>query len=346
MSGLGLGIGWRDELAAVILRRADLGFVEIVAESFPERRRMPVPIEEMRRRGVAVIPHGLRLSLGGAERPDPERLAALSALVQRVEAPLVSEHVAFVRANGREAGHLLPVPRTRDALNVVVDNVRAAMADLPVPLALEPIATLVEWPDAELDEGAFLTEVLERTEALLLLDVANLYANARNHGGDAGALLDRLPLERIAYVHVAGGVEVDGLYHDTHAHPVPAPVLDLLSELASRVALPAAMLERDHCHPPAVELEAELDAIALAAGLADRTPSAGRAFQRGWPRSPSPAKRPSPTCAAAARLQALEADLLDVILDGGSPPTGFDPAHVIAAGSSLARKRSADAARR
>lgn len=33
-------------------------------------------------------------------------------------APLVSEHIAFVRAGGTEAGHLLPVPRTPDALDV------------------------------------------------------------------------------------------------------------------------------------------------------------------------------------------------------------------------------------
>jgi hypothetical protein len=26
-----------------------------------------------------------------------------------------------------------------------------------------------------------------------------------------------VPLERIAYVHVGGGVERDGIYHDTHA---------------------------------------------------------------------------------------------------------------------------------
>ena len=36
------------------------------------------------------------------------------------------------------------------------------------------------------------------------------------------ALLDRLPLERVAYVHVAGGAEHDGLYHDTHTDAVPA----------------------------------------------------------------------------------------------------------------------------
>src|SRR5262249_21028984 len=156
---------------------------------------------------------------------DRERLASLAALAERFGAPLVSEHVAFVRGGGRETGHLLPLPRTRDALEVLVANVRAAQVVLPVPLALENVATLLEWPDAEMDEVAFLTEVLERTNSLLLLDAANVYANARNHGYDPVAFLEGLPLDRIAYVHVAGGVDRDGLYHDTHAAAVLAGVL-------------------------------------------------------------------------------------------------------------------------
>ena len=100
---------------------------------------------------------------------------------------------------------------------MLVANARAARRALPVPLALENIAALLEWPGAEMDEAIFLAEALERADALLLLDVANVYANARNHGWDPLAYLDRLPLERLAYVHVAGGVERGGLYHDSHA---------------------------------------------------------------------------------------------------------------------------------
>jgi hypothetical protein len=166
--------------------------------------------------------------------------------------------VAFVRGGGLEAGHLLPVPRTREALGVLAGNVRLAQAELGVPLALEHVAAVLEWPAPELDEAAFLTELLERTGALLLLDLANLHANARNHGGDPLALLDALPLERIAYVHVAGGVERDGLYHDTHAHPTPPPVLELLAELCARTvgmcSAPHAAPNQTHsleaCAPP------------------------------------------------------------------------------------------------
>lgn len=261
---LGLGIGWRPELALLIERFAGLGFVEVIAEEFAELGQMPPPLAALKSRGVAIVPHGISLSLGSAEPPDDRRLATLARTARRLDAPLVSEHLAYVRAEGLESGHLLPVPRTRQALGIVVENIRRATAALPVPLAIENIAALVEWPDNEMDEATFLAEVFEQTDALLLLDVSNLYANARNHGWDPLRLLNRAPLGRIAYAHIAGGVERDGVYHDSHAHPVPPQVIELLEEVCARVELPGILLEQDDQFPPDEQLLGELTAIAAA----------------------------------------------------------------------------------
>jgi uncharacterized protein (UPF0276 family) len=264
---LGLGIGWRPELALAISRRPDLGFVELVAENVPAAGPLPAAVRQLLDRGVRVVPHGISLSLGGADRPDPARLAHVASVARRCQSPLWSEHVAFVRAGGdlstphTEAGHLLPVPRTRSALDVVVENVRIAMDAVGLPMALENISALFEWPGAEMDEVQFLGELLDRTGALLLLDVSNVHANATNMGWDAGRFLTALPLDRLAYCHVGGGTEVDGVYHDTHADVVPPAAVDLLRQLAARVAVPGAMLERDDHFPPEAELNRELDAI-------------------------------------------------------------------------------------
>jgi len=258
---LGLGIGWRPELALAIDRHPDLGFVELTAENHDPGRPLPEAVERLRERGVQVVVHGVSLSLGGAEPLDPARLDALAKLARRAAAPLVSEHVAFVRAGGLEAGHLLPVPRTPASLELVAEQVLAARRALPAPLALENIAAVFEWPDAGMGEAEFLAGLLERTDTRLLLDVSNVHANARNHGLDPLAYLDKLPLHRLAYVHVGGGVERDGTYHDTHAHRVDPAALALLEELAARAEIPGAMLERDDDFPTAEELTAELEAI-------------------------------------------------------------------------------------
>lgn len=261
---LGVGIGWRPEIDLTVerLHHVDhlVDFVEVVAENIAPGD-VPESLRLLRDRGVPVLPHGVSLSLGGAEPLDMARVEHLAAVAEALDAPMVSDHACFVRAGGLDAGHLMPLPRTRDALDVLVANVQQAQQALPVPLALENVAALIDWPGAELTEGQFLAELVERTDCRLLVDVANLYANARNIGADPAEFLATLPLERLAYVHVAGGVERGGLYHDTHAHTMPNAVLDLLGDLCARVDSPGVLLERDDDYPPDVELAAELAAI-------------------------------------------------------------------------------------
>ena len=273
-----VGIGWRGEIAGVI---ADLrpGFCEVIAESVPVRRGKARPdpaLADLVSRGVPVVPHGVALSLGGAEPVQRTRVRHLAACAHALDAPLVSEHIAFVRAGGIEAGHLLPVPRTREALQALDINIRRTRDELSVPLAVENIASFVEWPESEFSESEFLTELVERTGVLLVLDVANVYANARNRGRDPHDELARLPVEQVAYSHVAGGHEGDDFYHDTHTAATPPAVLELVAALRERVDTPF-MLERDGRYPPAGELFDELDAIATAAGA---EPITGKARQR------------------------------------------------------------------
>ncbi len=262
--GLGYGIGWRPEIDLSVERLPGVDFVEAIAENI-DPQRLPESLRVLRERGTTVVPHGVSLSLGGAERPDPARLAHLAACATALGSPVVSEHIAFTRAGGMDAGHLLPVPRTRDALAVLTENIRTARDHLPVPLALENIAPLFAWPDDELTEGAFLSELADRTGALLLVDVANLHTAHVNLGTDPRTVMDELPLERLAYVHVAGGRERDGIWHDTHTDPVTEPVLDVLAELAARTRIPGVLLERDGDYPADAELAAELAAIRAAA---------------------------------------------------------------------------------
>ncbi|MFD4140095.1 DUF692 domain-containing protein [Streptomyces sp. NPDC058572] len=278
---LGIGIGWRPEIADAVERLPGLDWVEVVAENVCAGH-LPASLTRLRSRGTRIVPHGVSLGLGGADRPSEQRLAELAGRAEALDAPLVTEHIAFVRAGGAltaspvlEAGHLLPVPRTWDALKVLCENVRIAQDSLPVPLALENIAALICWPDEQLTEGQFLAELVERTGVRLLIDVANLHTNHVNRGEDPSRALDELPVEAIAYVHVAGGIEREGVWHDTHAHPVTKPVLDILAELRSRVAPPGVLLERDDDFPSEAELEAELTTIRTVVSSVTAAPPAG-----------------------------------------------------------------------
>jgi uncharacterized protein (UPF0276 family) len=333
---LGTGLGWRPALAGFFESRVetgDLGFVEVLAEHL-DPRRLPEPLISLRDKGVPIVVHGLALSLGGAERPSRRRLRHLAACAEALQAPLVSEHLAFVRAGQLDSGHLLPVPRTRDALEVVCANIAEAQARLPVPLALENIATLIEWPDAELSEADFLAEVVERTGVGLLVDVANLYANARNHGTEPVAPLDCLPLDHLAYVHVAGGVERDdGFYRDTHRHAVPPAVLELLTELCSRGAPPGVLIEWDGNFPPEAELDTELRTVASV--LADNHVAENSVVTKRRYTPPGDHKT------ERRKVAAVQTPLLAALVADGPLPAGFHAGAAAALAGDLRRRRRA-----
>lgn len=274
----GVSAAWRPELAGLLLdgaRSGSVAFTEVVAENV-DPADPPAELAELAHLGVTVVPHGVTLGIAGADLPDAGRLQRLADLAVALNAPLVSEHVAFVRAGTvgldddaagadhgshddvLEAGHLMPAPRTAEALDVLVENVRVAQAALPVPLALENIAALFAWPEDHYDEPAYLRELVDRTGVRLVLDLANVHASCTARGADAADELRRYPLDAVAYVHIAGGRYDGGLYLDTHADPICPEVLDLLAVWrdsqrslggvsAGGGALPGVLLERDEC---------------------------------------------------------------------------------------------------
>ena len=352
MQRLGTGIGWRSEIADAVERMPGVDWVEAVAENVCPGH-LPESLLRLRERGVTVVPHGVSLGLGGAERPDEDRLTALAERAEALGAPLVTEHIAFVRAGGAltasqrlEAGHLLPVPRTRDALDVLCENIRIAQDALPVPLAVENIAALISWPGEEMTEGQFLYDLVDRTGVHLLIDVANLHTNHVNRGEDPAQALDELPVEAIAYVHVAGGFERDGVWHDSHAHAVPPAVLDILADLASRVRPPGVLLERDDNFPEPVELEKELAAIRQ---TVDAPPSsspgdASEATRKATPEAATDVSREATrdmnADPARQRLALAQAALLFALVAGTPVPEGFDRVRLAVQARALASKRA------
>ncbi|MCM2387067.1 DUF692 domain-containing protein [Streptomyces albipurpureus] len=351
---LGIGIGWRPEIAETVEGLPELGWVEVVAENVC-LGHLPESLSRLRSRGVTVVPHGVSLGLGGADRPSEQKLKDLAERAMALGSPLVTEHIAFVRAGGAltaspqlEAGHLLPVPRTWDALKVLCENVRIAQDSLPVPLALENIAALISWPGEELTEGQFLAELVERTGVGLLIDVANLHTNHVNQGEDPAKALDELPVEAIRYVHVAGGVERDGVWHDSHAHPVTEPVLDVLRELCSRVSPPGVLLERDDDFPASDEshsaLAGELDAIRQVV-RGDGGPAPSVASPEPGGRSARSAAQPALDQSARERIGIAQAALLSSLVAGGPAPEGFDHQRLRVQRRALAAKRASVIAR-
>lgn len=253
--GLGFRAGYRSDL---FLNASQVDFLEIVADHYfdpsPESRAEL----ELLQRQFPLIPHGLTLSLGSAAGLRRETLRHLAALVRQLNPPWWSEHIAFTHGAEQEIGHLAPVPFSSASLNILLKNIAEARAEIETPLILENITYDVTYPWSDLDEAAFLGELLNRSGCGLLLDVTNLYTNSVNHRFDAVRFLDRLPLERIVQLHFVGGHWQQGHLVDSHSHPTPPEVWQLLGEVLRRAPVRGVILERDENIPPFSEIVAEL----------------------------------------------------------------------------------------
>jgi uncharacterized protein (UPF0276 family) len=200
---------------------------------------------------IPLTAHGIGLSIGTDAPLDLAYVDEIATIVDRLQAPAYSEHLAFTRVPGRDLGNLLPVPKTTRVAESIIAKVRSVQARISVPFLLENITYIFDWPDSELSDAEFLSLICGETGAGILLDVENLHLNARNHEFDPYAFLDGLPANVVKEVHVAGGVTLQEdflprpLLQDTHSHPVPEAALDLLDYALARQAPAVIVLERD-----------------------------------------------------------------------------------------------------
>lgn len=96
-------------------------------------------------------------------------------------------------------------------------------------------------------EWEFLSEVVERADCGILLDVNNIYVSSRNHNFRALDYVENVPHERVAQIHIAGHSKFEKYILDTHDHPVLPPVWKLYQRAIQLAGNTATLLEwNDH----------------------------------------------------------------------------------------------------
>ena len=109
-------------------------------------------------------------------------------------------------------------------MEAAVDHIRGYQRRSERPFLFETATSYLRPQPDELSDATFITEIAERADCGILLDLHNLWANERNGRQPVEEVLDALPLERVLEVHLAGGFEADGYYLDAHVGGVD-PVL-------------------------------------------------------------------------------------------------------------------------
>jgi uncharacterized protein len=175
--------------------------------------------------------HSVGMPLGGTRVPDPGQCALIRATAARLNSPWVSEHLSVAGTPHRAAGFLLPPLQTPAGAAQAAANVRAFGAAVGRPVALETGVAYLARKPFEMEDGAFLAAVVQAANCGILLDLHNLYCNARNGRINLDRYLSQIPLDRVWEVHLAGGQEQAGVWLDSHSGPMPDDLRAIAAEV-------------------------------------------------------------------------------------------------------------------
>lgn len=270
-----VGIGWRQpHYETLLARRPALGFIEVHSENFFADGGLTLAVLDAGRAAYDVSLHGVGLALGSAAGLDEQHLGHLARLVERVQPRWVSDHACFARVgSGLHAADLLPVPFNDESLALMVRHVEQVQQRLRRPLLVENISAYAGWAGDTLAEPEFFNLLTQRSGCGLLLDVNNLFVNARNAGlAPDGAMreamrwVDAIRPGSVGEIHVAGHCEqADGLVIDDHGSRVRDEVWQVYEYAIRRFGPTPTLIEWDTAVPELDVLMAEASRARAAA---------------------------------------------------------------------------------
>ena len=205
--------------------------------------------------------HGLSVSIGSPDPLDFIFLKNLKAFLKEYNIDIYSEHLSYAKCDNAHLYDLLPIPFREDAVTHIVERIKIVQDYLERPFIMENVSYYTPVA-AEMDELTFINAILEQSGCKLLLDVNNVYVNSFNHNYNAKSFIDGLLLDKVAYIHMAGHLQIsDDLIIDTHGEAIIDPVFDLFDYTAGKIQPVPILLERDFNIPEMIELQGEINKL-------------------------------------------------------------------------------------
>src|SRR5438270_7361596 len=204
-----------------------------------------------------VVQHGVSLYFCSTDPIDRVQLRRLKELVKRTKTPFLSDHLCWGSVDGTYTHDLLPVPYTFAAAKNTAERIRFVQDTLEVPIIVENVSSYAEFHASEMTEWEFLSEVAERADCGVLLDVNNIYVSSQNHNFDPFEYLNNVPHHRVGQIHIAGHSKFEKYTLDTHDHPVLDPVWAIYARAIQLTGHTATLLEWDDSIPSFEEVHRE-----------------------------------------------------------------------------------------
>ncbi|MBA2655697.1 MAG: DUF692 domain-containing protein [Tatlockia sp.] len=260
MPSLGLGLGLRSEhYQHIIEKKPAVDWFEILTENYLVDGGNPLYYLDKIRENYPLVMHGVSLSIGSRDPLNLDYLQKVKALAERIQPMWISDHLCWTGVEQRNMHDLLPIPYTEKNIEHVVSRISAVQEFYQRRILIENVSSYISYKDSEMSEWEFLSEIANRADCLILLDINNIYVSAFNHGFEPEVYLQNIPINRVQQFHLAGHLNCKDYIIDTHDHPVIAEVWALYAKALERFGDISTMIERDDHIPPFEELWQELN---------------------------------------------------------------------------------------
>jgi len=255
---LGIGIGLRvPHYRHILSKKPTVDWFEIISENYMVDAGRPLHVLDQILEQYQIVQHGVSMYFGSVTRRDSEHIKRLKRLVKRTRTPFLSDHLCWGSVDGSYTHDLLPMPYTFAAARATAQRIREARDFLEIPVCVENVSSYAEYHASEMTEWEFLSEVVERADCGILLDVNNIYVSSQNHDFDPYDYLNNVPHERVGQIHVAGHSKFEKYILDTHDHPVLDPVWKMYAHAIKLCGPTNTLLEWDAHIPSFDEVHSE-----------------------------------------------------------------------------------------
>jgi uncharacterized protein (UPF0276 family) len=254
------GIGFRKDFAEELLNTNVLhpSFIELAPENWIGMGGYWKKVLDKAAEKFPITCHGLSLSIGSPDEVDVEFVKQVKKFLKHYNVKVYSEHLSYSKCDNAHLYDLLPIPFRKDAVKHIVQRIKQVQDILEMPLVLENVSYYTPVA-AEMNEVEFISAIVKESGCNMLLDVNNVYVNSFNHQYEPKEFIKKLPLDKVAYIHMAGHEQIsDTLIIDTHGQAVIDSVFELFDYTVGLVKPVPVLLERDFNIPELEELQGEI----------------------------------------------------------------------------------------
>lgn len=243
---LGIGLGLRiPHYKDIFEKSPPVDWFEIISENFMVDGGKPLENLERILEKYTVVQHGVSLAIGSPDPLNFDYLKKLKKLAQKTKTPWISDHLCWGRLPGAHYHDLLPLPYTKEVINYVSERAKIVQDFLEIPFALENLSSYASFTSDEMPEWEFYSEVVEKADIFMMLDVNNIYVSSVNHEFDPKDYYQNIPLSRVLQIHLAGHSNMGTHLLDTHDNHVCDEVWKLYGKVWPLTGGVSTLLEWD-----------------------------------------------------------------------------------------------------